>query len=119
VYLVSATGLKSEEDVVLGGALLTRCQCTGRGQWGWGLDGSQVQGDFLSPYVTPVAFELQWAQPNGNATAFPQLLKVLFCTLNNGTLCLSQVLRIHQQYLINYHRHLFALAFMTPHRSHA
>ena len=79
----------------------------------WGLDGSRVQGDFLLLCVTPAAFGLRRAQPNGNATAFPQLLEVLFCTLNTDTLCLSQLLRIHQQYLINYHRHLFTLTFMT------
>lgn len=83
-----------------------------------GLGGSCLQGDFLLPFVTPAAFELWRAQPNSNATALPQLHEVLFCMLNNGTLCLSQLLRIHQQYLINYHRHLFALTFMTPRRSH-
>lgn len=96
----------------------SRAAYMGRGQRGWGLDGSRVQGDFLLPYAAPAAFELRRAQPNSNATVLPQLLEVLFCMLNNGTLCLSQLLRIHQQYLINYHRHLFALTFMTPGRSH-
>lgn len=85
----------------------------GRGQQSWRLDGSWAQGDFLLLCVTPTAFGLQRAQPNGNATAFPQLLEVLFCTLITDTLCLSQLLRIHRQYLINYHRHLFTLTFMT------
>lgn len=115
VYLVVATGLGQ----VRGGCgpwrgtahVLQRYM--GRGQQSWQLDGSWVQGDFLLLCVTPAAFGLQQAQPNRNATAFPQLLEVLFCTLITDTLCVSQLLRIQRQYLINYHRLLFTLTFMT------